>query len=389
MDAAAHAVKAAGLVADRRMLKAMLVAPIVFAFLTGLAPIAHPAEPVSRLVAPAPIPGEEARVWRVAEDGRIVPLKLRYLDVRGGVISPDQAHVAFVQEGDLWLFEVDRAKVRQMTWDGRPYAPPLNGVFVEIVGWAPDGRSLVYHVTHSVPFGCEEPPVYNREAAYGFYLLDVRTGSSRVLEPSARVGDHLLVWHLAWLPDGSFLVSVPQVPAAGAAELLRLRPSGKEAILFPSLPMPPPYEKVLLRVGPGGEPIRTVADLQGHWGVVEVSQNGERMVANLTFDGKDQPSQLWSVDLRDGSADQLTLPQLAERLRLSPSGQRVASVHQVFANGGKEHWRIVVDDRPIHAQTPYPQFAWIGERALVVWDGKTIAVLDADTGAERGRRPLP
>ena len=158
-------------------------------------------------------------VYRLTADGTIESIALRVDEfggsidygTRGSVLSPDGTRLAFVRNGDLFVYDVADDRVRPLTWVAKPAEPPFVAVFVSVKAWSADSRRLVFHVGHALQSGgpaCEPPKVKPviREADYGFHEIDVVTRESRRLDASKQISDCFRQHHVAWLPDGSFLV---------------------------------------------------------------------------------------------------------------------------------------------------------------------------------------
>jgi len=102
-------------------------------------------------------------------------------------VSRDASRVVFVVGGErqgcyassLWIMDVSDGSLHQVLSD----TCQLEGAF-----WSPDGSQIAYDVVH--------------ENAWGTYILDLASGTSRKLGSSATLWDHVL----GWSPDGSWIV---------------------------------------------------------------------------------------------------------------------------------------------------------------------------------------
>ena len=124
------------------------------------------------------------------------------------LLSPDGRWVAYVDD-ELVVASLDPpGRPTMLTSVGRPGA-----VWIEIGGWSPDGRRLVYHLGRPATAEGLEPPL-PKGTTLGFFLWDRGGGPPRALP--------WLEGFSGWTPDGRAVLDAHLVQDSAEVELRRV-----------------------------------------------------------------------------------------------------------------------------------------------------------------------
>ncbi len=154
-------------------------------------------------------------------------------------LSPDGGRLAYLSEGDLYIFDLSRGTSRQLSTGGR-YRHAIS-----LPQWSVDGRLIIVGgdaidaatgdvVASLLPssktisatlspdsryFLAAEEPTWEPSLANRVHLLDLQTGQTRVLLEK----DHGFYWGLGWLPDARHLLLI--TPSCWGCDTLTMRVS--------------------------------------------------------------------------------------------------------------------------------------------------------------------
>jgi len=284
--------------------------------------------------------------------------------------SPDQKLVAYTRAGDLWLFDVASKGERRLTHVGMPATKTLASVDVFITSWSFDGRKILYAVSAGDTDDPEGRQVSKKErpANYGRYILDLANGQNVAVKlPSPRL--------LKWLPDESVLFE-------SGSRLSVWRPAADSRAFAESL--------------------------YGIFGAIDVSRDGRKLA--MTF-SPNSPApravQILAVDLASEAKQAVSVTPLGRWAeyqwpRFSPSGKRIAYIHQTGreriegSRGYRPVGELAVDGKSSFKFAGTGHFEWIDESNVALtlsrlsrdMQGIELVVWNVDETREVGRHQI-
>lgn len=314
---------------------------------------------------------DNATVWQVSGNGAIVRLPHSFMSMKedSGMhfsvfpeLSPDQKRIAFVQDNDLWIYEVAKRKATKLTSVGRPQDEQYASVFVSISTWSPDSRKILYRVLGgpTEPQGdAIGPKVKERPGPYGTYVYDLDQGTSDSLVVSSGNLEPV------WLPNGQFLV-IHGGPTSSQLdnELHRYDPATRRST------------PVTTQTAWYGRPVLSP---DGRWIVVHAGQKPEGTLR----------SQLWRIDLTSGEVTRVTpLGRWGEYQRpaLSPGQGRLAYHWQQTYDRHSKKGIVVANGRELYPHEGIARVFWIDDDTIAVLARKELVVIDVNSGQIRGRQ---
>ncbi len=283
-------------------------------------------------------------------DGKIVPYKMPdgtkwgNGSLNGGsndpLASPDGKQLAFIQKGSLLIRPMEGGKATAV----------VSGYLHEdllITGWSPDAGSLVYYLGPSQ--ADDAPP--SKVKTEKHFVYDLKSKTSRGIKLDGAL--------CGWLPDGTMLVHSAE---KGTVSSLALTADAAPKVL-----------------------IKDAKD----YGQIVVHSDGRRIAASWNKFGSPGSSQLIAVDLADGKVTPLTKPggwADFEWPRWSPSGKRTSWLARTGMKEDLPQSVLVVDGKEITKPANLQDYHWLTENTLVVVEAEALAVIDANTGKELGRK---
>lgn len=280
------------------------------------------------------------------------------------LVSPDQTHVAFSRENDLWILDLKTKKSVRATHLGRPETSTLAAVRVLVSLWASDGSKILYRVMPGFPADLEGegPELKERKAKYGMYIYDLERSTSRPVKVPGEVR--------AWLPGGDFIVKA-QTGDSFAGKLMRFHPGEPQ--------------------GRG----KVISDHSDDYVQLEVNPDGQRI---LTLIGDTRTgAQLIEIDLRTNTSSTIAKGKFAEVQwgKYSPTGKRISYVRGNALRCDGHGDELVVDGKTVFSMREPFYTYWIDDDtiALFVVDLSTKAkhewvLIDLKSGTERSRTPI-
>jgi hypothetical protein len=280
------------------------------------------------------------------------------------LVSPDQTHVAFSRENDLWILDLKTKKSVRATHLGRPETPTLAAVWVLLSLWAPDGSKILYRVMPGFPADLEGegPELKERKAKHGMYIYDLESSTSQPVKVSGEVR--------AWLPGGDFIVKA-KTGDSFAGKLMRFHP------------------------GESPEGGKVISDHPDDYAQLEVSPDGHRILTLIGDPGTG--AQLIEVDLQTNTSSSIAEGKFAEVQggKYSPTGKRISYVKGNALQRDGHGDELVVDGKTVFSMREPFYTYWVDDDtiALFVVDLSAEAkhewvIVDLKTGTERSRTPI-
>jgi hypothetical protein len=335
-------------------------------------------------------------IYRVSANGEIAKLELRAKNLgghmsygtRGPVVSPNQEWIAFTRDNDLWLYDVRSAHEVPVTEVGQPFEPPMKAVFVNIKTWSPDSRFLVYRVSYHEmpPMDYSGPPLQVRQAAYGFYLYDLKSGATTRLNEASDLSHYLLVSHVAWLNDETFL----------AKTSTQIKP---QKVGFSSTLINPTR---IFRVSRDGSTMELVGTIEGILIQEQVDDGHKWLVAHVSVERSPEQAsytQILRLDLHTGQAEAIT-PEgwwnhRHQWPKFAPGGDEIAyeclrmdCLNEKCTERNDYRDVVVGSDHISSCEELRHRFDWIDRETLVVQCGSTIRVINKESGDILGQTVL-
>lgn len=268
-------------------------------------------------------------------------------------ISPDQRHIVFEQDNDLWLLDVQTSLTERITNVGKPFTSKYTSVSAIFQLWSWDGNKILYRVSPGDtddPEG-ERPELKVRPAKYGSYVFDLAKKISRPLEfPNGNL--------FIWLADGNFLIE-----------------SNDNIIMHDVIDN---TERSLINLGNGWQ--------------TSLSNDGKLILTTIR-DKRMTTSQIIKMGMPQGQTTPITpIGKFTEYQwpTFSPSGKSIAYQHRIGTDNGKPVISLVVDGRDIYNYTGNLSYKWIEDSTIVVIERsqKEAAIIDVGTKKVKGRYKL-
>jgi hypothetical protein len=308
------------------------------------------------------IPDYHARgkVWRVFSDGKVqgvFPPPGQNSGEQHAItqiaISPQQRKIAYVQNNDLWVYDLVSQKASRLTTVGKPYTKTLASVEVITEHWSPDENRILYSVIGGDtedPEG-DRPDLKVRPAAYGTYIVELKSGQSKPIRFPAGIGRVT-----AWLNNGDFLFQT--------------------------------IDNIISRFDPRSGVTTPILKKPLGLGQLDISHDGLQMLATADPSERMRSSLLVQHDLQTGTVAALTpLGKWAEfqRPKFSPGGTRIAYFH-ITGLGATRHpiTEVVIDNKAIYTFEGNGRLFWIDESTVALLVARRqikLIVLDAGSGA--------
>lgn len=289
----------------------------------------------------------------VGSDGKIEAFKLPKGTVWGGggpegsadpVISPDGKLLAFIQSGSLIIRPLEGGKGSNVV-SGYKYETLL------ITGWTPDSTRLVYFL--GPPQADDAPPSKIKDPQH--FVHDLKAKKSTRIKVQGEL--------CGWLPGGRMLLY-----------------DGEHGTLSEMAPAPGAQVKVLNKEAAG-------------FGQIDLSPDGTRIALSRSKpNDTSSGSQLVTMDVDGSKVEPLTkVGEWAELQwpRWSPSGKRHAWLKRTGMKDGRPFSVLVVDGKDVTQPDEVSYFVWLTESTLAVIELEALAVVNADTSKELGRKVLP
>jgi Dipeptidyl peptidase IV (DPP IV) N-terminal region. len=277
-------------------------------------------------------------------------------------ISPDQSHVVFEQENDLWLLNVQTKQTARLTNIGEPYTSQYASVSARCQLWSQDSNKILYEVLPGDtddPEG-ERPKLKGIPAKYGYYVFDLEKRINRTIElPKGHI--------LFWLADGNFLIY-----------------SHHNTLLYDVI---------------NNTEVPLISPSNGRQ--TRLSNNGKIILTNAS-DIKIKTSQIIKVDMPQGHITPVTPIGKFTEYRwptFSPSGKRIAYQHSVGTENRHPAISLVVDGRDVYNYRDVYNntglsygYEWIDDSTIVLIEiersQSEAAIIDVDTKQVKGRHGL-
>jgi hypothetical protein len=271
-------------------------------------------------------------------------------------------------------------------------------VRVKARSWSPSSRSLIYEVrppSTEGACGCSGKPMpKEREAAYGFYRYDVERGKTEPLDEVADIAHYLMVDHLAWLTEGTFLIKSETPPEV---EVFPVKPREVKFLDYRTV-NPPSY----FIVSEDGREFKSLGSLDGN-AMQEVLRADRKELAALVTAPDETGrynSRIYTLDLVSGKAKPIPVEACADqrqqRPTYSPSGRSMAYTCSVpecedeACHRMIEVHRLAVEDRLVaNCGWAFPRAVWLDERTLAVTCNTELLVIDWKKEKVLGRAALP
>jgi dipeptidyl aminopeptidase/acylaminoacyl peptidase len=291
------------------------------------------------------------RLHLAGSDGRIQPFTLPEGTVWGSggdggssdpVLSPDGTSVAYLRSGSLNIRPCAGGKAT-VAVSGYPHEEFL------ITGWSPDGASLVYFL--GPPQSEDPPPSKITEPKH--FVYDVKSKQSREIRIAGQLA--------GWLPDGAMLL---------------WQDDGQRTVV----------RSQALHPGAAAKELLSTPDSLGQ---VVVSPEGTRIAAAVSPRNQTTTSQIASIELATGKRTPLREPAGWAEIqwpRWSPSGKHVSWQATVEMREGIPWNVVMVDSKPRTKPAELSGHYWLTDEVLAVVESNAIAVIEASTGKELGRR---
>jgi hypothetical protein len=292
---------------------------------------------------------EPPSLWRVFAAGKVERVELVVdSEISEGPegstlprVSPNQMKVALVRQKNVLVRDLETGNEQRVTTEG--HGDRCGVVEASISAWSADSARLMVHLGY-MPNEEEEGDCSDASAAPGDFVFDLATQKREPLHPPGEV--------IAWLPDGSFLLTEASQAQPAATRLLRWR------------------------IGEAAAPVAFPA---GHYGQVRVGRGWHYAVASAAGGiGKDSRIVRW--ELEKNTLEGVTTPGTWTEYqwpKLSPSEQQVAFVR----NG--ELWTR--DHMVIHPPQQLIDYEWVDDHTLVVETPAELMVVGADDRQVMGR----
>ncbi len=302
------------------------------------------------------------KVFRVYSDGKVEsvfpPASELIFQNRKGItqvdISPTQQFIAYVFQGDIWLYNVTKKATSRVTHVGKPYTKQFASVNAWIKRWSTDGNNILYSISAGETEDPEgyEPDRKERQAEYGVFTFNLQTGRNAQVPFPDRSGDAP-----AWLANGDFIF-------IEKGRFARYDPTTKKTkVLSP-----------------------TFSGLNG-W-QVDVSCDETQMVFTVDSSGRMKNSALVRLDIASGKSTALTQDGGWTEFqfpKFSPSGKRISYLHRIGTSATRfPLMELVVDGKAINSFEGNWRYDWLDESTLVLKTARSgefeVAILNADAG---------
>ena len=277
---------------------------------------------------------------------------------RSPVVSPDNKKLVFAKNGDLWIRDLTTSAERRVTDVARPYDGEYSWVSIEIRGWSPRSDHLIYEVVRADRHGFDScgwgdrPRPVIRDAAYGLYLYDLKSGAIRAVSIPGDL--------VAWISNDEVISTTKKHRFVSPFVRIKLGSTQEH-------PVPFPQDRDCGQLAP---------DPRGSF--------------LLTSCARDLTSQLVELNLRDGQLRSVSSDgEYAERQwpTYSSTGRRIAWIRQTSRASGIPLGKLIVDSNEAfacHGSGSLIQYRWIDDDTVFCDCLSSLAVVDIPTGAVKG-----
>jgi Tol biopolymer transport system component len=286
------------------------------------------------------------------------------------LLSPDGRYLAFTKNNDLWLFDSETGKRRQLTKIAVEPTKRFNGASVLTSAWSPDSKEILYYVDEEIPLAGEGgqevayPQAIRKPIQFGFHIYNLPLGRSRSVNiPHTGIDDHdsNTLYYQAWLRDGTYIVT----DASGTTGVFIVDPKSGRI-----------------------QPIATGTGALD-FGQIAASSDGKFIVSTRAVGDRskivkiDLPTEDITTLSPEGTFAEYQWP------RISPSGRHISYARIVHSPPTSQETAFIVDGKVIFhtngPQQPAPLMQWIDDNTIAVSDRDDIIIVNAQNGAEINR----
>jgi hypothetical protein len=329
------------------------------------------AEKVNARIPPAPYPhpqkdsvlldGQSYKVFRIFADGKIEkvlpPPKKSGLKEWQGVnnvlIAPNQQLIAYTQDNDLWVYDIQKMISRRLTTIGQPFTDQFVSIEVIAKRWSFDGTRIMYEVAEGL-YGNPEgdlPDLETRPGPYGRYIYDLKTSSSREFPEYIPV-DQMI----AWLANDDVILGYP-LCNGNAPDIYK----GK-AVRFSHFDMK--------EAKPLSGPYIGFQMLQ-----YDMSGSGEAFVF-VNSVCKKHKNELLEFNFQTGKVSAITEEGGWSEFqwpKYSPDGTKISYMHYQQISTPKNNVELMVDGKEVYSFRGHGRQFWINDKTLGLTESASIS----------------
>lgn len=329
------------------------------------------AEKVNARIPPAPYPhtqrdsvlwdSQSDKVFRIFAEGKIEqvlpPPKKSSLKVWQGInnvlIAPNQQLIAYTQDNDLWVYDIQTMISRRLTTIGQPFTDQFVSIEVIAKRWSFDGTKIMYEVAEGLygnPDG-DLPDLETRPGPYGRYIYNLKTSSSREFPQHIPV-DQII----AWMANDDIILGYP-LCNGNAPDMFK----GK-AVRFSHFDMK--------EAEPLSGPYIGFQMLQ-----YDMSGSGEAFVF-LNTECKKHKNELLELNFKTGQVSAITKEGGWTEFqwpKYSPDGTKIAYMHHQQISTPKNNVELIVDGKEVYSFRGDGRQFWINDQTLGLIESASIS----------------